>query len=241
MTLLDCLAGLALGRPERQQAARELSQWLGARVRGGLRNRLAGLVVRIPGPPAGEDGLSAGQEDAVQQVLLKVVLMVQQKRFPPLADDAHAAAYLTTMLANYWLSVVRREGRELPSERVADSPVETETDDAGRRVREALERAIEHACALARSDRRENLRAAWQDALALCVGELPAPAEDARRDDEDGWRRARNRRYQEQRRLRLSLGDAIDDLVAREELSAQDGADARWFVTHALVRRKCRT
>jgi DNA-directed RNA polymerase specialized sigma24 family protein len=108
MSPRELLATIAAGGTAGNRAATDLRAWLMQRARGRLPVGVGAVrgSVRIPD----EDG----REDVVQSVLLKLLTKLQDGSLAVLEKpDAAVECYVLRMLANRYLDVCRRAGREL--------------------------------------------------------------------------------------------------------------------------------
>lgn len=243
MTLRDLIVQLQEGGPaERQEAA-------------------ATLLTFLRGLGHLSDSLAAEHEDAVQNVLLKLL----QGTRPAQADDRAVRGYLNLMVRNHQLSHLRRRKHRVAGEVVdreehrdavdqAVDPVASEVVRALRDGREAdvaeleaksrasLSKVFEEAVRRQHPAARERFQCTWAQLVAIhldgaSVADVLRDAEGVTQAD-SGWIRAVNRLHTAHRRARLAALAAVESLAASSALDPEEADLARRNLTRLLVRQK---
>lgn len=218
MELCDALRHWRLhgGAPHVDRAVTDRTRVIATRPAGVRSQR--GHVVVIP---------AGRREDVVQDVTL--VLWERRHDRPPDAvldgPKEQTDRYVETMLANRWLSILRKDVREviLEPSKVPEPPPPPPAPSAAP-LGELLAKVMAHAIDARPERYREALRQAWQDCQEMILLRV-APKELLRRrgvvTDEVTGAMARtlaNKLYQQQHRLREAMKASLEALEAEAEL-----------------------
>ncbi|MDY0062631.1 MAG: hypothetical protein RBU45_22660 [Myxococcota bacterium] len=191
---MNALEALSLLQNEsgarREAAALELSALLRRDAKRGLLERRTNRIYRVPPPD---------QEELAQQVLLKLLdRFALGWRLPADLDEARARSYLQIMLVNFWISILRKRGRETPyledpsveddapehrdrgaaaaqRAQLLDASMDEEEEEPAAMVSlvaqgmTILEQALAEMLARRRADHREALQQGWQGLTRVCL------------------------------------------------------------------------
>lgn len=167
----------------------------------------------------GPSVIPAHREESEGFVLEKLLSEVGQPGWVEGID--HPEAYVAKMLINRSRSLYRREKRRREVEERGPAPVAPSAPPPPAPHRGRLEELYRTALKRRQARYRPHLEAAWEDLQSVLDGGSLADAISARGEEPD--KKALNKAYKAQERLRQAFVDVIEFRVWAEKWSQEDG------------------